>query len=146
MSWPPIKDTIWLWLCQRFSFDYIFCHFCIKCYSQCISHMFGRFYVGLHSAHLVVLFQAFSSKHRHLGRCVFDLNTDREEVIWVRVQGLHRQVDYHDLRPGTHPWKQNAVGHQKMSFLLSFFAQLIACVNVQSDISIPFLKNLVWLL
>ena len=66
-----------------FLFDYIFCHFCIKMLlSVHFTHMFGRFYVGLHSAHLAVLCRHLALSFRHLGRCVFNLNTDREEVIW----------------------------------------------------------------
>lgn len=53
-------------------------------------HMFGRFYAGLHSAYLAVLCRHLAVSFRHLGRCVFDLNTNREEVICSRRPGTEQ--------------------------------------------------------
>lgn len=66
--------------------------------------MFGSVYVGQHSAHLNALCRHLVLNIGHLGRCVFDLNTNRLGVVGTGSRLINMAPG-----SGTLPGKQKAL-------------------------------------
>lgn len=71
---------------------------------EALKHVFESFYVGHHSAHLNALCRHLVLNIGHLGRCVFDLNTNREGVMGTGSSLINMAP-----RSGTHSAKQKAL-------------------------------------